>query len=283
MMTLRYDTFMALQQQGVVHGGDIEEEMLAREKHWAQVNAARRQTESEYGTYEKHGVSTVDIENNANGVDLDSRQVAQKDTVDVRIDVAGSATADDAAALESSDLLIAHEAIHQHHERRLSQQLLQRQAMAGGKLLVRRKARNILKKSKLFSGFSMAVVTQIVEKMQLRKFPTGTRICIQNDEGKQGKGWGGGGVCDAAVVLTLCCCFLFFLFVAAHEFYILIAGTVKVHRHDPEMGEFALDTELCTLGPFDCFGTSVVFVLLVVQLFCCSCCSNRYDDCGCFT
>ena len=198
MMTLSYDTFTALQQQGVVHGGDIEEEMLARETHWAQVNAERRQTESEYGTYEKHGVSTVDIENNANGVDLDSRLVAKKDTMDVShaIDAAGSAAANDAAALESSDLLIAHEAIHQHHERRLSQQLLQRQAMAGGKLLVRRKARNILKKSKLFSGFSMAVVTKIVEKMQLRKFPTGTRICIQKDEGTHmGRCGGEGAMC----------------------------------------------------------------------------------------
>ena len=194
MMTLSYDTFTALQQQGVVHGGDIEEEMLARETHWAQVNAERRQTESEYGTYEKHGVSTVDIENNANGVDLDSRLVAKKDTVDV--DAAGSAALDSGAALESSDLLIAHEAIHQHHERRLSQQLLQRQAMAGGKLLVRRKARNILKKSKLFSGFSMAVVTKIVEKMQLRKFPTGTRICIQKDEGTHmGRCGGEGAMC----------------------------------------------------------------------------------------
>ena len=67
------------------------------------------------------------------------------------------------------------------------------------------------------------------------------------------------------VVLTLI--FLLFLFVAAHEFYILIAGTVKVHRHDPELGEFALDNELCTLGPFDCFGTCVLIALLVVCAF----------------
>ena len=176
-------------------------------------NAERRQTESEYGTYEKHGVSTLDIENNANGVDLDSRLVAKKDTMDVSqaIDAAGSAAANDAAALESSDLLIAHEAIHQHHERKLSQQLLQRQAMAGGKLLVRRKARNILKKSKLFSGFSMAVVTKIVEKMQLRKFPTGTRICIQKDEGTQMGRCGRG--CD---VLWCCADFGFFHFLISY-------------------------------------------------------------------
>jgi hypothetical protein len=139
--------------------------------------------------------------------------VAKKDTMDVSqaIDAAGSATANDAAALESSDLLIAHEAIHQHHERRLSQQLLQRQAMAGGKLLVRRKARNILKKSKLFSGFSMAVVTKIVEKMQLRKFPTGTRICIQKDEGTQMGRCGRG--CD---VLWCCADFGFFHFLISY-------------------------------------------------------------------
>ena len=65
-----------------------------------------------------------------------------------------------------------------------------------------------------------------------------------------------------------------FLFVAAHEFYILIAGTVKVHRHDPELGEFALDNEICTLGPFDCFGTLVLLVLFVRAAGCvCSCIS----------
>ena len=40
-----------------------------------------------------------------------------------------------------------------------------------------------------------------------------------------------------------------------------------MHRHDPELGEFALDNELCTLGPFDCFGTCVLIALLVVCAF----------------
>ena len=47
---------------------------------------------------------------------------------------------------------------------------------------------------------------------------------------------------------------VFIIFDLAFEFYILITGTVKVHRHDPELGEFALENQVCTLGPFDCFG-----------------------------
>ena len=193
MLALSYDTFMKLQQEGVVHGEDIEEEMLAREKHWANIHAERQQqTETDYDTYEKH--STLEIENNTNGVDLDTRQVEKKEThvdVDLTRVVGGDSAADSAAAMimndsiESVDLLIAHEAIHEHHEKRLSISIDQRQAMAGGKLILRRKARNILRKSKLFSGFTMAVVTKIVKQMEMRKFPIGTRVCIQGDEGKE--------------------------------------------------------------------------------------------------
>ena len=52
--------------------------------------------------------------------------------------------------------------------------------------------------------------------------------------------------------------FVVLVLLAAHEFYILISGTVKVHRHDSDLGEFALDNVLCTLGPFDCFGELVL-------------------------
>jgi len=73
--------------------------------------------------------------------------------------------------------------------------------------------------------------------------------------------------------------FLHFLFVAAHEFYILIAGTIKVHRHDPELGEFALDNEICTLGPFDCFGTLVLFVRAAGCVCSCILCFSNCHDC----
>ena len=59
---------------------------------------------------------------------------------------------------------------------------------------------------------------------------------------------------DFGGVLTFVLFFFFIIFDLAFEFYILITGTVKVHRHDPELGEFALENLICTLGPFDCFG-----------------------------
>ena len=144
-------------------------------------------------------------------------RVEKKEThvdVDLTRAVGGDSVAASAAAMvmndsiESVDLLIAHEAIHEHHEKRLSISIDQRQAMAGGKLILRRKARNILRKSKLFSGFTMAVVTKIVKQMEMRKFPIGTRVCIQGDEGKE--------------MFEYCCGVLVFLWVGGFGGMILV-------------------------------------------------------------
>ena len=44
----------------------------------------------------------------------------------------------------------------------------------------------------------------------------------------------------------------------ANEFYILIKGHVRIHQHDEKLGEFALENEIATLGPYDCLGETAL-------------------------
>jgi len=130
------------------------------------------------------------------------------------------------SSIEADELLIAHEAIHAHHERRLTDQIDRRQLNAGKMLQLRLKVRNVLKKTKFFSGFNMKIVSAIVEKMHHRTFDEGSRICVQGD--------------------------------LALEFFIVTKGIVSVHQTVGKGGEFALETEIATCNVWDCVGETAL-------------------------
>ena len=67
----------------------------------------------------------------------------------------------------------------------------------------------------------MQILVKIVEQMQLRTFPSQTRICVEKD--------------------------------IASEFFILMKGKVRIHQRMGE-SEFALDREIGVLEPFSCMG-----------------------------
>ena len=130
------------------------------------------------------------------------------------------------SSIEADELLIAHEAIHAHHERRLTDHIDRRQLNAGKMLQLRLKVRNVLKKTKFFSGFNMKIVSAIVEKMHHRTFDEGSRICVQGD--------------------------------LALEFFIVTKGIVSVHQTVGKGGEFALETEIATCNVWDCVGETAL-------------------------
>tara|TARA_B110000008_G_C16661969_1_gene441156 strand:- start:49 stop:498 length:450 start_codon:yes stop_codon:yes gene_type:complete len=130
------------------------------------------------------------------------------------------------SSMEADELLIAHEAIHAHHERRLTDHIDRRQLNAGKMLQLRLKVRNVLKKTKFFSGFNMKIVSAIVEKMHHRTFDEGSRICVQGD--------------------------------LALEFFIVTKGIVSVHQTVGKGGEFALETEIATCNVWDCVGETAL-------------------------
>ena len=67
----------------------------------------------------------------------------------------------------------------------------------------------------------MQILVKIVEQMQLRTFPSQTRICVEKD--------------------------------IASEFFILMKGKVRIHQRMGE-SEFSLDREIGVLEPFSCMG-----------------------------
>ena len=76
MLALTYDAFLQLKKDGVIRGNELEQQMLQREAHWKEINAQKRQNEDTVPR--PQGMSVVEIENNANGIDIDAMNIEKE-------------------------------------------------------------------------------------------------------------------------------------------------------------------------------------------------------------
>jgi len=136
---LRYNTYCDLKEKGVIKGKDgteIEQSMIAQQAQYKQINEDRDwstiTTNTELALHESAPTNErkEQIPNN----------ITNKTTNNVNMTEHGL---ERMSMEDANDLLIAHEAIHQHHEQRLSE-VNDRRALAAGKMLqLRLKARQV--------------------------------------------------------------------------------------------------------------------------------------------